>query len=147
MKCANCGKVPNLTVFWKHYFSCLISVEKFSKKALYLVAVFFPMELSFTWKNRDIFIIQGAESTRNFIENTGHDILELCNISENFWFTHKKSGTSWQDRARIFAIFFLIRINSMQGWTATTKHGVTSTKRLKHARNRFRKNLQLKDNF
>ena len=36
----------------------------------------------------------------------------------------------------------------MQGWTATTKHGVTrkrSTERLKHTGNLFRKNLHLKD--
>ena len=44
-------------------------------------------------------------------------------------------------------LFFLIGIHSMQGWTATTRHGVTrkrTTKRLKHARNLFRENLQLK---
>ena len=42
--------------------------------------------------------------------------------------------------------FFLIGIHSMQGQTATTRHGVTrkrSTKRLKHTRNLFRKNLQI----
>ena len=45
-------------------------------------------------------------------------------------------------------LFFLIGIHSMQGWTTTTRHGVTrkeSTKRLKHTGNLFRKNLQLKD--
>ena len=43
---------------------------------------------------------------------------------------------------------FLIGIHSMQGWTATTRYGVTrkrSTKRLQHTGNLFRKNLQLKD--
>ena len=43
---------------------------------------------------------------------------------------------------------FLIGIHSMQGWTATLRHGVTrerSTKRLKHTGNLFRKNLHLKD--
>ena len=48
-----------------------------------------------------------------------------------------------------FFFFFSIGIHSMmQGWTATTRHGVTrkrSTKRLKHTGNLFRKNLQLKD--
>ena len=47
-----------------------------------------------------------------------------------------------------FFIFFKIEIHSMQGWTATKRHGVTrkrSTKRLKHTGNPFRKNLQLKD--
>ena len=42
--------------------------------------------------------------------------------------------------------FFLIGIHSMQGWTATTRHGVKrkrSTKRLKHTGNLFRRNLQL----
>ena len=45
-------------------------------------------------------------------------------------------------------LFFLIGLDSMQGWTATTRHGVTrkgSTKRLKDTGNLFRKNLQLKD--
>ena len=42
----------------------------------------------------------------------------------------------------------LIGIHSMQGLTATTRHGVKrkrSTKRLKHTGNLFRENLQLKD--
>ena len=41
---------------------------------------------------------------------------------------------------------FLIGIHSMQGRTATTRHGVTRkrpTKRFKHTLNLFRKNLQL----
>ena len=49
----------------------------------------------------------------------------------------------------IYTFFlFLIGIHSMQGWTATTRHGVTrkrNTKRLRHKGNLFRKNLQLKD--
>ena len=42
---------------------------------------------------------------------------------------------------------FLIGIDSMQGWTTTTKHGVTrkrSTKRLKYAWNIFGKKQQTK---
>ena len=42
--------------------------------------------------------------------------------------------------------FSLIGIYSMEGWTATTRHGVIrkrSTKRLKNIENLFRKNLQL----
>ena len=44
--------------------------------------------------------------------------------------------------------FFLIGIRSMQGWTATMRHGVTrkeAQKRLQNIENLFRKNLQLKD--
>ena len=44
--------------------------------------------------------------------------------------------------------FFLIGIHSMQGWTATTRHGVTrkrSKKILQHAGNLLRQNLQVKD--
>ena len=44
--------------------------------------------------------------------------------------------------------FFLIRIHPMQGWTATTRQGVTrkkAQKRLQDTKNLFRKNLQLKD--
>ena len=47
---------------------------------------------------------------------------------------------------RVLIMLFVIGIRSMQGWTATKKHGVTtkrSTKRLKHTENLFRKNLQL----
>ena len=39
------------------------------------------------------------------------------------------------EQNHLTAIFFLIAINSMQGWTATTRHGVTrkrNTKKLKH---------------
>ena len=44
--------------------------------------------------------------------------------------------------------FQLIGIHSMQDWTTTARHGVTSkrdTKRLRHTENLFRKNFQLKD--
>ena len=46
------------------------------------------------------------------------------------------------------SFFFLTGIHSMQGWTATTRHGVTrkrNTKRLRRTGNLFRKNLPLKD--
>ena len=48
--------------------------------------------------------------------------------------------------SRVF--FFLIGINPMQGWTASTRHGVTrkkSTTKLQDTKNLFRKNLQLND--
>ena len=44
--------------------------------------------------------------------------------------------------------FFFIGIHSMQGGTATARHGVTrkeAQKRLQGTENLFRKNLQLKD--
>ena len=46
------------------------------------------------------------------------------------------------------AFFFLIGIHPMQGWTATTRHGVArkkAQKRLQGTENLLRKNLQLKD--
>ena len=46
-----------------------------------------------------------------------------------------------------FLFLFLIRIHSMQGWTATTRHWLTrkrSTKRLKHTGNLFRKEPTVK---
>ena len=46
----------------------------------------------------------------------------------------------------ILSFSFLIGIHSMQGRTATRKHGVTRkkcTRRLKHTGNLFRKDLQL----
>ena len=45
-------------------------------------------------------------------------------------------------------VFFLIGIHPMQGWTATTRHGVTrkkAQKRLQDTENLSWKNLQLKD--
>ena len=56
------------------------------------------------------------------------------------WIQIKKSWT--------LVIFFLIGVHSMQGWTATTRHGVTrkeAQKRLQDTENLFRKKLQLKD--
>ena len=54
-------------------------------------------------------------------------------------------STPWKRWYINFRIFFLIGIHSMQGWTATARHGVTgkrSTKKLKHKRTLFRENLQ-----
>ena len=45
-------------------------------------------------------------------------------------------------------LLFSIEIHSMQGWTATKRHGVTRKevqKRLQDTENLFRKNLQSKD--
>ena len=62
----------------------------------------------------------------------------------------------WQKRVPLFThqmlffFFFCIGIYSMQGWTATTRHGATrkrNTKRFRHTGNLFRKNLQSKDVF
>ena len=61
---------------------------------------------------------------------------------------HKEKETEEKLLGIYIYIFFLIGIHSMQGWTATTRHGVTrkrSTKRLERTGNLFRKNLQLKD--
>ena len=60
----------------------------------------------------------------------------------NFWKNFQFSNLNF------FFLLFLIEIHSMQGWTLTTRHGVTrkrSTKILQHTGNLFRKNLQLKD--
>ena len=59
-----------------------------------------------------------------------------------------KNGSHRFDIIGSHRLFFLVQIHSRQGWTATTRHGLTrktSTKRLEHAGNLFRKNLQLKD--
>ena len=53
---------------------------------------------------------------------------------------------NFEEKRDPLSIFFKIGIYSMQGWTATARHGVTrkrSTKRLQHTANLFRKNLQL----
>ena len=72
--------------------------------------------------------------------------------NENYIYCSKtieSAGTSQISRPPYQSLpIFLIGIPSMQGSTATTRHGVTwkrNTKRLKHTGNLFRKNLQLKD--
>ena len=61
----------------------------------------------------------------------------------------RSSSKDWTSLPKTdWLIFFLIGIHSMQGWTATTRHGVTrkeAQKRLQDTENLFRKNLQLKD--
>ena len=69
------------------------------------------------------------------------------------WLTPQNDGKTWITTSVLKYLypsdyFLLIGIQSMQGWTATTRHGVTrkrNTKRLQHTRNQFRKNLQFKD--
>ena len=58
------------------------------------------------------------------------------------------SRTLIQKWLLLLLFFFLIGIHPMQGWTATTRHGVTrkeAQKGLQDTGNLFRKNLQLKD--
>ena len=67
-------------------------------------------------------------------------------IAQIQWKLMTKSLNKFKKPCFSFSFFFLIGIDSMQGWTATTRHGVTrkrSTKRLKHTGNLFTKNLQL----
>ena len=68
-----------------------------------------------------------------------------CNISELKW-TCENMKVRLIFHSLHSTRLFLVGIHSMQGWTATTRHGVTkkrTTKRLKHTGNLFRKNLQL----
>ena len=55
------------------------------------------------------------------------------------------SDYSWADH--LFIVYFVIEIHSMQGWTATAKHGIIYKKKkhniLKYTENLFRKNLHL----
>ena len=67
----------------------------------------------------------------------------------NYYVNPYSACSSYTCPVLYFQVFlvFLIGIHSMQGWTVTMRHGVVrkrSTKRLKHADNLFRKNLQLK---
>ena len=62
--------------------------------------------------------------------------------------SHSEEFTKFHTSKIKFDLFFLIGIHSIQGWTAITRHWVprkSSTKRLKHTGNLFRKNLLLKD--
>ena len=80
------------------------------------------------------------EAIMVFIKKTGFSIVK---------FDVKKhpGGSSYLVKSPVFQRvddeFFLIGIHSMQGWTATTRHGVTrkrSTKRLRDTGNFFWKN-------
>ena len=85
--------------------------------------------------------------TNTLLKNTNSKLLinlfrPECNIFKA-WSDHPVETMLHQIRG----MFFLIGIHSMQGWTALTRHGITrkrSTKRSKHTRNLFRKNIQLK---
>ena len=71
----------------------------------------------------------------------------LRKVAGSFYIFLTTSGQQ-QDSNQQSLSFFFIEILSMQGWTATTRHGVIrkrSTKRLEHIANLIRKNLQLKD--
>ena len=63
--------------------------------------------------------------------------------------THDNHNVQSHDHdLMFFFFFFLIGIHSVQGWTATTRHGVTrkeAQKRLQDTENQFTKNPQLKD--
>ena len=64
-----------------------------------------------------------------------------------FWCFQGGIKKEQYEKKRLF-YFFLIGIHPMQGWTATTRHGVTrkeAQKGLQDTENLFRKKLQLKD--
>ena len=77
--------------------------------------------------------------------------ISVTDITELFlwvaYFYHKRTSLCSNILCYVSSgSFVLTGIHSMEGWTATTRHGVTrkrSTKRLKHTGNLFRKNLQL----
>ena len=66
----------------------------------------------------------------------------LCNSYPDVLFD------SIESLPHVIFFFFLTGIHSMQGWTATSRHGVTkkeAQKTLQNTKNLFKKNLQLKD--
>ena len=72
------------------------------------------------------------------------DQFEDWSLRTSLWYHHLGMNVS----AVLIFFFFLIGIHPMQGWTATTRHGVTrkkTQKRLQDTENLFKKNLQLKD--
>ena len=65
-----------------------------------------------------------------------------------YWKSEERPHVSVSSTILLFTFLKKIGIHSMQGSTATKRHGVTrkrSTKRLQHTENLFRKNLQVKD--
>ena len=76
----------------------------------------------------------------------------FCRTSGIFLLKHNDAKKQQSIKFNESFFFFLLKkkvgIHSMQGLTATTRHGVTrkeAQKRLHYTENLFRKNLQLKD--
>ena len=68
-------------------------------------------------------------------------ILVFFALSDGY--THARTHTHTHTHTHIYIYIYLIAIQSMKGWTATTKHEVTrkrSAKRFKYTENLFRKN-------
>ena len=92
----SCAKVQNLMVLSKHYFIYLIKDKNVNLKCFQLCFSSFLIELTFLEPNKYYF--QKFESTLHvqrtklkFPENTGHNILELYNISLQLLLTTSKS--------------------------------------------------------
>ena len=95
-------------------------------------------------RNEGIFlkvVLKSIQSIQVILNNSGSKQYKM-NLSVNI------QANGWSNRKLVIFLFFLIGIHSMQGWTATTRHGVTrkkAQKRLQDKENLFGKNLQLKD--
>ena len=117
-----------------------------------------PMEISNIFNNYFSSIASKTKLNISFSHKHYSDFLK--NRSDISFFvsptdkTEMENIISWLDSKKsvgpnsFFVCFFLIGIHSMQGWTATMRHGFTrkeAQKRLQYTENLFRKNLQLKD--
>ena len=108
--------------------------------------------------------LENLSLVSNFRENAEFNLLILClmfiilGCLEHFS-NDQRTGSVWDvldmryiwvfRKLQSFDIFFK-GINSTQGWTATTRHGITRKKirkRLNHTGNLFRKNAHLKGVF
>ena len=109
--------------------------------------------------------LENLSLVSNFRENAEFNLLILClmfiilGCLEHFSIG-ERTGSVWDvldmryiwvfRKLQSFDNIFFKGINSTQGWTATTKHGITRKKirkRLNHTGNLFRKNVHLKGVF
>ena len=94
-------------------------------------------------------IAKSDEKTSNLLKKTSNRFDKSeCFGDISLTVMSSSISSSFERFSNWLRIFFFNGIHSMQGWTATMRHGVTrkrSTKRLEHTGNLFRKNLQLKN--
>ena len=139
---SNCMYLLSAIFFFLYLFFYLLFLS-----SKYYSHIFCLFQKLANWKEpSDQTHITITKTLSQTLINNG-DIVYCCVLNILFVFTRiKRKGKIRRIEESVAYHFFLIGIHSMQGWRATTRHGVArkrSTKRLKHTGNFFTKNLQL----
>ena len=149
----NCFKICLIFAFlFIMSSSVLVTLIKFKRPFIFLnhflITVHHLFKTSVLVCNSCIYLIYYLRYhwSQNFFHHIFHNLFLIFYQSVSHKYLYHR--TSKLSVFRNYPHLFLIGIQSMQGWTAFTRHVVTrkrNTKRLKLTINLFRKNLQLKD--